>query len=69
MILTNVRKVLRFDFLMLLPILDLAFYIAFIPHQSYLYPLHVDDWVHIAHSNAILQSGSTTYVEPFSVKE
>ena len=65
MTLTNVRKILQLDYLMLLPILGLAFYIAFIPHQNYPYPLHIDEWIHIAHSNAILQSDNTTYVEPF----
>ncbi|MFC2025165.1 hypothetical protein ACFLTG_01985 [Chloroflexota bacterium] len=50
---------------MLIPILGLAFYIAFIPHQNYLYPLHVDEWVHMAHSNAMLQSGSITFTNPF----
>jgi len=43
----------------------LAFYIAFIPHQSYPYPVHIDEWVHLALSKAMLQSGSTTFVEPF----
>ena len=50
---------------MLLPILGLAFYLAFIPHQSYLYPVHVDEWVHLANSEAMLKAGSTTYVDPF----
>lgn len=54
---------------MLLPILGLAFYIAFIPHQNYPYPVHVDEWVHLARSEAILQSGSTTYVDPFLGEE
>jgi len=48
----------RSDYLKLVPILGLAFYIAFIPHQSYPYPLHVDEWVHVVFSKAMLQSGS-----------
>ena len=43
----------------------LAFYIAFIPHQGYPYPLHIDEWVHLANSEAILKAGSTTYNDPF----
>jgi len=50
---------------MLLPILGLAFYIAFIPHQNYPYPVHIDEWVHLAHSKAILQAGDSTYIDPF----
>jgi len=65
MTLLNVRRILRLDFLILLPILGLAFYIAFIPHQNYPYPLHVDEWFHLAYSKAMLQSGSTTFIEPF----
>jgi len=41
-------------------ILALAFYIAFIPHQNYPYPLHIDEWVHMARSEAIMQTGSIT---------
>ncbi len=65
MTLLNVRKTLQLDYLMLLSVLGLAFYIAFIPHLNYPYPLHVDEWVHIAYSKAMLQTGSTTFVEPF----
>jgi len=50
----------------MLPIMALAFYIAFIPHQGYLYPIHIDEWVHLALSKAMLQSGSTTIIDPFS---
>lgn len=43
----------------------LAFYIAFIPHQDYPFPVHIDEWVHLANSEAILEAGSVTYLEPF----
>lgn len=55
-----------FELLKLLPILALAFYIAFIPHQGYPYPAHVDEWMHLAYSKAMLQAGSTTFIDPFS---
>ena len=50
---------------LLLPIIALAFYIAFIPHQGYPYPVHIDSWVHLAYSEAMLQAGSTTFPDPF----
>jgi len=37
----NTDRTAKFDYLILLPILGLAFYIAFIPHHSYPYPVHV----------------------------
>ncbi len=49
---------------MLLAVLGLAFYIAFIPHLDYLYPLHVDEWVHMARANAMVQSGSISFPDP-----
>ena len=54
-----------YDFLKLLPVLALAFYIASIPHQGYPYPVHIDEWMHLTHSKAIMQAGSIAYVEPF----
>jgi len=54
------------DYWKLLPILGLAFYIAFIPHVNYSYPVHIDEWVHMAHANAIMGAASTTYTDPFS---
>ena len=61
----NIHRSFKLDYLLLLPILGLAFYIAFIPHQNYPYPLHVDEWVHLARSKAMLQAGGTTFVDPF----
>lgn len=53
------------DYLKLIPIMALAFYIAFLPHQGYPYPVHIDEWVHWAFSEAILKTGSTTSTDPF----
>ncbi|MCJ7744326.1 MAG: hypothetical protein MUO99_07210 [Dehalococcoidales bacterium] len=61
----NIKRLFKVDYLLLLLALGLAFYIAFIPHQNYPYPLHVDEWVHLANSQAMLQAGNTSYVEPF----
>lgn len=66
MTLLNVRRILQFEHLILLLILGLAFYTAFIPHLNYSYPLHVDEWVHLARSQAMLQADSSTFADPFS---
>jgi len=61
----NIWQLAKADYWKLLPILGLAFYIAFIPHQNYPYPVHIDEWVHLAYSEALLEAGSTTFTEPF----
>ena len=61
----DTRKIPKFDYLMLLPIMALAFYITFIPHLNYPYPVHIDEWIHLALSKAMLTTGSTTFVDPF----
>ena len=53
------------DYIKLVPILALAFYIAFIPHLNYPYPVHIDEWVHLANARAMLQAGDTTFIDPF----
>lgn len=66
MTLLNIRRILQHDYFWLLPIVGLAFYISFIPHQDYPYPLHVDEWIHLVYSKAMLQAGSTTFGDPFT---
>ena len=61
MTLINSNRISKLDYLILLPILGLAFYIAFIPHQNYPYPLHVDEWVHLVNSKALMGAGSVTF--------
>ncbi len=53
------------DYVKLVPILALAFYMAFIPHQNYPYPVHIDEWVHLAFSKALLRAHDTTFIDPF----
>jgi hypothetical protein len=55
--------------LLLILILLLAFFMAFIPHIGYAYPLHLDEWLHLAHTNALIEAGSITYPDPFYGKE
>jgi len=63
--LNNKQKLDKTVFL-LLPIILLAFYVAFIPNLDYAYPVHIDEWVHIAHSNSLLQAASIDYPDPFT---
>ena len=52
--------------LFILPVMALACYMAFIPNLNYPYPVHIDEWVHIAHNNALIQAGGLNYSDPFS---
>lgn len=62
----NIWRLAKSDYLKLVPILALAFYIAFIPHLDYLYPVHIDEWVHLALSQELMRAGSTTALsQPF----
>jgi len=54
----NMGKLAKSDYLKLVPILGLAFYLAFIPHQSYPYLVHLDEWMHLACSNEIIKEGA-----------
>lgn len=51
-------KVVKSDYLKLVPILGLAFYLASIAHQGYPYLVHLDEWVHLACSNEIIKEGT-----------
>lgn len=59
-------KLVNSDYLKLFPILVLAFFVTFIPHITYPYALHIDEWVHIAYANALLDSGTVYHASPFS---
>ena len=61
----DVHKILKLDYLMLPLILALAFYIAFIPHHNYPYPLHVDEWIHLTLSNALMDAGDISFSGSF----
>lgn len=52
---------------LLLPIMALAFYMAYIPHQAGHLPVHLDEWTHIANANEIISHGSMRgLVDPFT---
>jgi len=62
----NIWQLAKSDYLKLVPILALAFYLAFIPHLNYPYAVHIDEWVHLASSQELMRAGSTTALsQPF----
>lgn len=61
----NRQRAIVFDLLGLLPVLILAFYVAFIPHLNYPYPVHHDEWMHMTYSKALMQAGSISFADPF----
>lgn len=62
----NIRRLAESDYLKLVLILVLAFYLAFIPHQNYSYLVYLDEWIRLAQCNAMLKVGSVSSVDPFS---
>ncbi len=63
----NISRLVRSDCLKLAPILALAFYMAFIPHQYSLLPVHVDEWVHLASAKELMRNAGTAgLTSPFS---
>jgi hypothetical protein len=46
-------------------ILALAFFMAFIAHLHYIYPLHIDEWFHLGWCQALVKTQTIAFVEPF----
>jgi len=67
--LSYVRRVLKWEYLILLLVMGLAFYIAYIPNLNYPYPVHMDEWTSLAYFEAISQSGNIQIVDPFYGQE
>ncbi len=61
----HIKNIAKADCFKLIPILALGFYLTFIPHVEYQYPLHVDEWSQLAYSETILQAGDMQFTEPF----
>ncbi|MFH1003215.1 MAG: hypothetical protein V1780_03635 [Chloroflexota bacterium] len=59
------RQLAKSDYVKLALIMALAFYLAFIPHLGYAYPIHVDEWVNLALAKAMLKAGNASFVDPF----
>jgi hypothetical protein len=48
-------------------ILGLAFYLGFLPHFGYAYPVHLDEWIHLSCSNEIIKESTAVGLsDPFS---
>lgn len=60
-----VKRIAKSDTGKLIPILALGFYLTFVPHLEYPYPLHVDEWVQLVYSDTIFKAGGMEFVEPF----
>lgn len=58
MTLPDVHKNSKLDYLVLLLISALAFYIAFILYHNYSYPLLAGEWIHLSFSKAPMKAGS-----------
>ncbi|MEE8469772.1 MAG: hypothetical protein V3S51_00405 [Dehalococcoidia bacterium] len=53
--------------LLLLPVLVLGFYLASLPHAGYLYPVRLDEWLHMAFSQEVVEEASAlNLTDPFS---
>lgn len=52
---THLYNIIKTYHLVLVPILALAFYMSFIPHLNYPYPLHLDEWLHLSYSNQMIR--------------
>lgn len=55
-------------FIILTAIIGFTFLMIFLPHLSnnYLLPFHVDEWVHWSYSQMVMESGSTTFLNPYT---
>jgi len=63
----NIMKLVRSDYLKMLPILVLAFYLAFIPHQGYPYLVHLDEWIHQSCADEVIKEGhAVSLTDPFT---
>ena len=55
-------------YLLLLLILAFSVFMAFLPHltNNYYLPFHVDEWEHFTFSRAVIETGSTTFANPYT---
>ncbi len=55
--------------LLLVLILLLAFFMAYIPHLDYIYPIHIDEWWRYGDAQSLIETGHIPYPDPFSSGE
>ena len=55
-------------FIILVGILCFTLFMMFLPHLSnnYYLPFHVDEWIHWSYSQSVMESGSTTFTNPYT---
>lgn len=55
-------------YILLLLILVFTVFMIFLPHWSdnYFLPFHVDEWIHWGYSQAVIESGSTAFTNPYT---
>ena len=53
---------------LLLAILAFSVFMTLLPHWSdnYFLPFHVDEWIHWSYARAVIESGSTSFVNPYT---
>ena len=68
--LINLMKEMRKtqEIILLLLIILLGIFITYIPHLEYPFPLHVDEWHHIALAEEIAKTGSFLQYYPYTGK-
>lgn len=61
-------KPIELKYSLLIVILVIVFFIYFLPHiiNNHFLPFHVDEWVHWSYSRSIIESGQTTFINPFT---
>ena len=54
--------------LLLIAILCFSFFMMLLPHlkQAYFLPFHVDEWIHWSYTQAVLQQGTPTFINPYT---
>jgi len=55
--------------LLLVLILLLAVFMAYIPHLDYVYPIHIDEWWHYGDAQSLVETGRIPYLDPFNSGE
>jgi len=55
-------------YLLLILILAFSVFMVFLPHltNNYYLPFHVDEWEHLTYSRAVIETGSTTFPDPYT---
>lgn len=64
----DLKNIKNQKFIILVAILSFTFFMMFLPHltNNYFLPLHVDEWVHWSNTQAVMKSGSTTFLDPYA---